>query len=65
MTFEGLGIDAKLIQATDELGFVNPTPIQEKAIPVLLSGTTSIVIVKFFEFVLYRFYIHPIFSGFV
>ena len=43
MTFEGLGIDAKLIQATDELGFVNPTPIQEKAIPVLLSGTTDFV----------------------
>ncbi len=43
MTFEGLGIDAKLIQATDELGFVNPTPIQEKAIPVLLSGTKDFV----------------------
>ena len=43
MTFEVLGIDAKLIQATDELGFVNPTPIQEKAIPVLLSGTTDFV----------------------
>jgi len=43
MTFEGLGINPKLIQATDELGFVNPTPIQEKAIPVLLSGTTDFV----------------------
>lgn len=43
MTFEGLGIDTKLIQATDELGFVNPTPIQEKAIPVLLSGTKDFV----------------------
>ena len=43
MTFEGLGIDARLIQATDELGFVNPTPIQEQAIPVLLSGTTDFV----------------------
>ncbi len=43
MTFEGLGIDARLIQATDELGFVNPTPIQEKAIPVLLSGTKDFV----------------------
>ena len=42
-TFEGLGIDARLIQATDELGFVNPTPIQEKAIPVLLSGTKDFV----------------------
>jgi ATP-dependent RNA helicase DeaD len=43
MTFEGLGIDAKLVQATIELGFVNPTPIQEKAIPILLSGTTDFV----------------------
>ncbi len=43
MTFEGLGIDARLIQATDELGYVNPTPIQEKAIPVLLGGTKDFV----------------------
>ena len=43
MTFEELGIDARLVQATSELGFVNPTPIQEKAIPVLLSGTTDFV----------------------
>ena len=34
MTFEGLGLDSKLIQATNELGFQTPTPIQEKAIPV-------------------------------
>ena len=43
MTFEGLGLDAKLVQATDALGFKNPTPIQEKAIPVLLSGTKDLV----------------------
>lgn len=43
MTFEGLGIDARLIQATDELGFVNPTAIQEQAIPVLLSGTKDFI----------------------
>src|SRR5437764_11897880 len=43
MTFEGLGIDARLIQATGELGFVNPTPIQEQAIPVLLKGTKDFV----------------------
>src|SRR5512132_1830826 len=43
MTFEGLGLDSKLIQATDALGFTNPTPIQEKAIPVLLSGTKDLV----------------------
>ncbi len=43
MTFEALGIDPRLIQATDELGYVNPTPIQEQAIPVLLSGTKDFV----------------------
>src|SRR5687768_13222971 len=43
ITFEGLGLDSKLIQATDALGYVNPTPIQEKAIPVLLSGTKDFV----------------------
>src|SRR5215203_3926161 len=43
ITFEGLGLDSKLIQATDTLGFKNPTPIQEKAIPVLLSGTKDLV----------------------
>src|SRR4051812_43504885 len=43
MTFEGLGIDAKLVQATAELGYVNPTQIQEKAIPVLLSGTKDFI----------------------
>ena len=43
MTFEGLGLDSKLIQATNELGFKIPTPIQEKAIPVLLSGTKDLV----------------------
>src|SRR5215469_4163690 len=43
ITFEGLGIDARLVQATNELGFVNPTQIQEKAIPVLLSGTKDFI----------------------
>lgn len=42
-TFEGLGLDARLVQATDALGFKHPTPIQEQAIPVLLSGTTDLV----------------------
>jgi ATP-dependent RNA helicase DeaD len=43
MTFEGLGLDARLVQATDALGYKNPTPIQEQAIPVLLSGTIDLV----------------------
>ncbi|WP_295234326.1 DEAD/DEAH box helicase [Sediminibacterium sp.] len=43
ITFEGLGIDERLIQATTELGYVNPTAIQGQAIPVLLSGTTDFI----------------------
>ncbi len=43
ITFSELGLDEKLVKATDALGFVNPSPIQEKAIPVLLSGTKDFV----------------------
>ena len=42
-TFEGLGLDSRLVQATDSLGFTQPTPIQEQAIPVLISGTKDLV----------------------
>jgi ATP-dependent RNA helicase DeaD len=42
-TFEGLGLDSRLVQATDALGFTQPTPIQEQAIPVLISGTKDLV----------------------
>jgi ATP-dependent RNA helicase DeaD len=42
-TFSELGLDERLVKATDALGFVNPSPIQEKAIPVLLSGTKDFV----------------------
>ena len=41
--FEALGLNEKLVQAITDLGFTEPTPIQEKAIPVLLSGTTDFV----------------------
>ncbi len=41
--FEALGLNEQLIQAITEMGFESPTPIQEKAIPVLLSGTTDFV----------------------
>jgi ATP-dependent RNA helicase DeaD len=43
MTFEALGLDERLMKAISELGFVNPTPIQEKSIPVLLSGTKDLI----------------------
>src|SRR5579885_3460360 len=43
ITFEELGLEERLVKAISELGFVNPTPIQEKAIPVLLSGTKDLI----------------------
>lgn len=43
MTFAELGLDDRLIQATADLGYVTPTQIQEKAIPVLLSGTKDFI----------------------
>ncbi|GAC1588179.1 MAG: DEAD/DEAH box helicase [Ginsengibacter sp.] len=43
MTFAELGLNEQLVKAISDLGFENPTPIQEKAIPILLSGTTDFV----------------------
>ncbi|WP_346237207.1 DEAD/DEAH box helicase [Niabella insulamsoli] len=42
-TFESLGIEEGLLQSLETIGFVTPTPIQEKAIPVLLEGTKDFV----------------------
>ncbi len=42
-TFEALGLNERLLQSIGELGYQNPTPIQEKAIPVLLSGTKDLI----------------------
>jgi ATP-dependent RNA helicase DeaD len=42
-TFEGLGLQENLLKAITALGYSQPTPIQEKAIPVLLSGTKDLV----------------------
>ncbi|HEY1854894.1 MAG TPA: DEAD/DEAH box helicase [Solirubrobacterales bacterium] len=36
--FKDLGLSPKIQQALDELGYVDPTPIQEEAIPELLGG---------------------------
>jgi ATP-dependent RNA helicase DeaD len=36
--FKDLGLSPKIQQALDELGYVDPTPIQEEAIPELLAG---------------------------
>jgi ATP-dependent RNA helicase DeaD len=42
-TFEELGLQEKLLKAVADLGFKEATPIQEKAIPVLLAGTKDLI----------------------
>src|SRR6201989_1927765 len=41
--FEELGLNEQLLSAVHQLGFETPTAIQEKAIPVLLSGTKDFI----------------------
>ena len=38
MDFASLGLTASVLQATQDLGFKEPTPIQAQAIPIALSG---------------------------
>ena len=42
-TFEELGINEGLLNSIKSLGFTEPTPIQEKAIPVLIQGTRDFI----------------------
>ena len=36
--FRELGLSDQILDALDELGYTDPTPIQEQAIPELLAG---------------------------
>lgn len=38
MTFEDLNLNAPLLKALDEMGFIHPTSIQQKAFSVIMSG---------------------------
>jgi ATP-dependent RNA helicase DeaD len=42
-SFDSLGLSGELVESIRQLGFETPTPIQEKAIPVLLKGDTDLV----------------------
>ncbi len=41
--FEALGLDKSLLDAIADLGFENPSEVQEKAIPILLETETDLV----------------------
>lgn len=43
MTFEELGVCNEIRQAIDELGFVQPMPVQEAVIPYLLEGDNDVI----------------------
>ena len=68
MSFEKLGLNPKTLQAIAEVGYTSPTPIQEKAVPLLLEGrdiialaqtgsgkTASFILPLLNEFSLYNF----------
>ena len=42
-SFNELGLSGQVVEAIRQMGFENPTPIQEQAIPVLLQGNTDLV----------------------
>ena len=41
--FEALGLETPLIQAIEDLGFKQPSEVQEKAIPLLLNSEQDLV----------------------
>jgi ATP-dependent RNA helicase DeaD len=42
-TFEALGLTEEVVRAVTEMGFEQPTPVQEKAIPQVLSSERDVV----------------------
>ena len=43
MSIQALGVDERIVKAISELGFTQPTAIQEKAIPALLQGDRDLI----------------------
>ncbi|MDA9622181.1 DEAD/DEAH box helicase [Flavobacteriaceae bacterium] len=41
--FKDLGVNKGLLKAVEEMGFISPTPVQEKAIPYLLKGKKDLI----------------------
>jgi ATP-dependent RNA helicase DeaD len=42
-SFDALGLSGELVETIRQMGFESPTPIQEQAIPILLTGNTDLV----------------------
>ncbi len=46
MTFDELNLNRPLLNALDDLGYIYPTPIQEKAFPIIMSGKDIVAIAQ-------------------
>jgi len=46
MNFEDLNLNKPLLNALSDIGYMNPTPIQEKAFPVIMSGRDVVCIAQ-------------------
>lgn len=44
--FDELGLSGQALQAVAELGYANPTPVQQQAIPYVLEGRDLIAAAK-------------------
>ena len=42
-TFSELGLSSEIIRAIEEMGYVNPMPVQEEVIPSLLGEYSDLV----------------------
>ena len=42
-TFKKLGLNSEILKSLDDLGFVDPSPIQEKAIPFILKSKKDLI----------------------
>ena len=45
-TFKDLNLTKQLLNALNDIGFENPTPIQEKAFPIVMSGKDAVGIAQ-------------------
>ena len=43
MKFSEIGLNDKILKAISDLGFENPTPIQEQSIPYVLNEETDLI----------------------
>src|SRR5262245_55894534 len=46
VTFESLGLEADILKSLDKMGFKDPSPVQAKAIPLVLNGHDLIALAQ-------------------